>query len=96
MAVEMFASPEPWPIVEAAQAMRLATIGPPDPDVQPEPDTWIANLGALPLIAQPGERWLVQHRSQVLGFCSPERPGRPSPKCCGLRVFDRSACVTPA
>jgi CubicO group peptidase (beta-lactamase class C family) len=67
MAFEMFTSPTPWPVVEAADRLRLSTIGPPEPDVPPEPDTWIAGLGSLPLIAQPGERWLYNTGAQVLG-----------------------------
>jgi CubicO group peptidase (beta-lactamase class C family) len=46
MAAEMFTSPTPWPIVQAAEALHLSTIGPPDPDVQPDPDTWIGNLAS--------------------------------------------------
>jgi hypothetical protein len=39
MALEMFMSPTPWPIVEAAEDdLHLATIGPPDPRVQAAPD----------------------------------------------------------
>src|SRR6266567_4679092 len=41
----MFSSPTPWPVVAAAEQLRLSTIGPPNPDVQPDPDTWIANFG---------------------------------------------------
>jgi CubicO group peptidase (beta-lactamase class C family) len=41
--------------------------GPPNPDVQPDADTWIAGLGSLPLIAQPGERWLYNTGASVLG-----------------------------
>src|ERR1019366_7313281 len=58
MAMEMFMAATPWPIVTASEDLQLATIGTPDPALQPDPDTWIAGLGALPLIAQPGERWL--------------------------------------
>jgi CubicO group peptidase (beta-lactamase class C family) len=43
MATQMFTSQTPWPIVAAAGALNLATIGPPNPDVQPDPDTWIGN-----------------------------------------------------
>src|ERR1700733_6600406 len=57
MAIEMFMAPTPWPIVKADTDLRLATIAPPDRTVQPDANTWIANLGTLPLIAQPGERW---------------------------------------
>jgi CubicO group peptidase (beta-lactamase class C family) len=58
MVVDMFMSPTPWPIMAAEERLGLATLGAPRPDVQPDGDTWIANLGTLPLLAQPGERWL--------------------------------------
>lgn len=67
MAMEMFAAPEPWPVVGAASALHLCTLGPPSPAEQPDPDTWIAGLGSLPLIAQPGERWLYNTGASVLG-----------------------------
>jgi len=63
----MFMAPEPWPIVSAAAERELGTFGPPQPDTTPEPDTWMARLGELPLLAQPGERWLYSAGSQVLG-----------------------------
>jgi hypothetical protein len=43
MAMEMFISRGPWPIVQADEELRLASLHPPDPSVQPDPDTWIAN-----------------------------------------------------
>ena len=46
MVAGMFASPQPWPVVAATGELRLATIGPPDPPVPPDPDTWIAALAA--------------------------------------------------
>jgi CubicO group peptidase (beta-lactamase class C family) len=67
LAPEMFTSPTPWPVREATRELGLATLGEPNPAVQPDPDTWIANLGTLPLIAQPGERWLYNTGSSVLG-----------------------------
>ncbi|GAA2829637.1 serine hydrolase domain-containing protein [Crossiella cryophila] len=33
-----------------------------------EPDVWIARLGSLPLMAQPGEKWLYHVGSDVLGL----------------------------
>jgi CubicO group peptidase (beta-lactamase class C family) len=66
-ASDMYVSPTPgdplhagrsWPVVAAADELGLSTFGVQDPDVQPDPDTWIANLGTLPLLARPGERWL--------------------------------------
>ncbi len=67
MHIGMFMAPTPWPIVTAAAEARLATIGPPDPPVAPAADEWIKRLGALPLMAQPGERWLYNTGAQVLG-----------------------------
>jgi CubicO group peptidase (beta-lactamase class C family) len=88
MAVEMFASAEPWPVVAAADELRLATIGPPDPDVQPDPDTWIAGLGSLPLLAQPGERWLYNTGAQVLGVLLSRAAGQPLGDVLRTRVFE--------
>jgi CubicO group peptidase (beta-lactamase class C family) len=63
----MFVATEPWPIFTAASERELSTFGPPQPAITPNPDTWMARLGELPLLAQPGERWLYQSGSQVLG-----------------------------
>jgi CubicO group peptidase (beta-lactamase class C family) len=66
--IEMFMAAEPFPVVAASDVAGLSTIGPPDPDVQPDPDTWIAGLGSLPLLAQPGERWMYNTGASVLGI----------------------------
>jgi CubicO group peptidase (beta-lactamase class C family) len=63
----MFMAPEPWPIFSATVERELSTFGPPQPASTPDPDTWMARLGELPLVAQTGERWLYQSGSQVLG-----------------------------
>lgn len=57
----------PWPIVTAAAERHLETFGPPEPGGMPDADTWIARLGELPLMAQPGARWLYHSGFQVLG-----------------------------
>jgi len=48
----MFMTPDPWPIVTAVEERELASFGPPKPVTTPDPDTWMARLGELPL-AQP-------------------------------------------
>jgi CubicO group peptidase (beta-lactamase class C family) len=73
----MFMAPEPWPIVTAVEELELASFGPPNPDTTPEPDIWMARLGELPLLAQPGERWLYQAGSQVLGVLAARAAGAP-------------------
>jgi CubicO group peptidase (beta-lactamase class C family) len=88
MVGEMFASPKPWPVVAATQELRLATIGPPDPPVPPDPDTWIAALGSLPLLAQPGERWMYNTGAQVLGVLVARAAGQPFSEVLKTRIFE--------
>ena len=88
MASEMFMSPTPWPVWEATRDLGLATLGAPDPGVQPDPDTWIANLGRLPLIAQPGERWLYNTGASVLGVLVARAANQPFTEVLRTRVFD--------
>jgi CubicO group peptidase (beta-lactamase class C family) len=88
MVMEMFMSATPWPVVAAAEQLRLSTIGPPDPAVQPDPDTWIANLGSLPLLAQPGERWLYNTGASVLGVLLARATGQPFADVLRTRVFE--------
>ena len=73
----MFMAPEPWPIVSAVAERELGSFGPPQPDTTPEPDTFMARLGELPLLAQPGERWLYSAGSQVLGVLAARAAGAP-------------------
>jgi CubicO group peptidase (beta-lactamase class C family) len=88
MAPEMFTSPTSWPIVEASEALHLSTMGPPNPDVQPDPDTWIGNLGLLPLLTQPGERWLYNTGASVLGVLLARAAGEPFADVLRTRIFD--------
>jgi CubicO group peptidase (beta-lactamase class C family) len=83
----MFMAAKPWPIVAAAMERQLSTFGPPQPDAMPDPDTWMARLGELPLLAQPGERWLYQSGSQVLGVLAARAAGAPFGDVLRERVF---------
>jgi CubicO group peptidase (beta-lactamase class C family) len=73
----MFMAPEPWPVMTAAMERGLSTLGPTQPASTPDPDTWIERLGQLPLLAQPGERWLYNSGSQVLGVLAARAAGAP-------------------
>jgi CubicO group peptidase (beta-lactamase class C family) len=86
-AVEMFLTDAPWPVMEAADALRLGTLGPPAPATQPDPDTWIAGLGTLPLLAQPGERWLYNTGASVLGVLIARAAGLSYPEFLRSRIF---------
>ncbi len=84
---EMFAAGRPWPVMAQAGALHLATIGPPDPAVQPGPDAWIAGLGSLPLLAQPGERWFYNTGASVLGVLLGRAAGQPFADVLRTRLF---------
>jgi CubicO group peptidase (beta-lactamase class C family) len=87
MMLEMFASPEPWPVVAAEHQLCLATLGPPDPSLPPDPDTWISRLGSLPLLAQPGECWMYNTGAAVLGVLLSRAAGRPLGEVLNTRLF---------
>jgi CubicO group peptidase (beta-lactamase class C family) len=84
----MFMAPEPWPIFTATLDRDLSTFGGPQPGTTPDPDTWLARLGELPLLAQPGERWLYQTGSQVLGVLASRVAGAPFEDVLRQRVLD--------
>jgi CubicO group peptidase (beta-lactamase class C family) len=88
MSLEMFTSPEPWPVVVATRELGLATLGAPNPAVQPDPGTWLAGLGTLPLLAQPGERWLYNTGASVLGVLVARAAGQPFAEVLQDRIFE--------
>ena len=83
----MFMAPEPWPIVSAVAERELGSFGAPSPDNTPGPDTFMARLGELPLLAQPGERWLYSAGSQVLGVLAARAAGAPFEEVMRERVL---------
>jgi CubicO group peptidase (beta-lactamase class C family) len=88
MAVEMFTAAEPWPVVAAATEAGLATIGPPQPGDFADPDTWIARFGELPLLAQPGQRWLYNTGAHVLSVLCTRAAGAPYAEVLRTRIFE--------
>lgn len=88
MVLEMFTVPEPWPVVQEATALHLCTLGPPDPAEQPDPDTWIAGLGSLPLIAHPGEKWMYNTGASVLGVLAARAAGTSFAEVLRTRIFE--------
>ncbi|MGH3095951.1 MAG: serine hydrolase domain-containing protein [Streptosporangiales bacterium] len=88
MSIDMFTAVEPWPVVEATQALNLAAIGPPDPSIPHDSDSWIAALASLPLLAQPGERWLYNTGAQVLGVLLARAAGQTFAEVLRMRIFE--------
>jgi CubicO group peptidase (beta-lactamase class C family) len=88
MVAEMFTAPSPWPVAAATQKLNLGTLGGPSPSAQPDPDTWIAGLGSLPLMAQPGERWFYNTGASVLGVLCARAAGQPFDEVLSSRIFE--------
>lgn len=86
--MEMFMGAEPLPVAQAATDLHLGTLGPPTPDVQPDPDTWMAALGSLPLLAQPGQRWMYNTGASVLGVLAARAAGAPFAEVLRHRLFE--------
>jgi CubicO group peptidase (beta-lactamase class C family) len=87
-APEMFTAQQPWPVMAAESDLRLATLGWPDLSRQPGPDEWIAGLGSLPLLAQPGERWMYGTGASVLGVLLSRAAGMPFGEVLRTRLFE--------
>lgn len=73
----VMAPPGSHPIQRAEAELGLQSIGgPPWPPVTHDVDGWMAALGSLPLMYQPGERWLYNSSAQVLGVLLARAAGK--------------------
>jgi CubicO group peptidase (beta-lactamase class C family) len=88
MVTEMFLAAEQWPVMTAVTKLQLGAIGPPDPAGKPDPDTWMARFGSLPLMAQPGERWMYNTGAHVLSVLLARADGRSFADVLRTRIFE--------
>jgi CubicO group peptidase (beta-lactamase class C family) len=77
----------PSPVTAAAAALQLG-VGPPAPSLPPEPDEWMRRLSTLPLMYQPGERWLYHTGADVLGVLIARASGQPFGIFLRERIFE--------
>jgi CubicO group peptidase (beta-lactamase class C family) len=77
----------PCPVNDAAAPLQLS-VGPPQPSLPPEPDEWMRRFSTLPLMFQPGERWLYHTGSDVLGVLIARASGQPFDEFVGERIFE--------
>lgn len=82
-----FSAPWPQPLVMAMGELGLGS-GPPDPAGPPDPDEWIRRLSTLPLLYQPGERWLYNTGSDVLGVLIQRAAGQRLEELLRARLFE--------
>jgi CubicO group peptidase (beta-lactamase class C family) len=61
--------------------------GPPQPQLVAAPDEWMATLSRIPLLHQPGEAWLYNTCSDILGVLIARVSGRPLPEFLAERLF---------
>ena len=80
--------PGSTPLQRAEERLELMTLGPPWPPPPFGVDEWIARLGTLPLIAQPGERWLYNTGAQVLGVLIERAAQVPLEQFLATRLFE--------
>jgi CubicO group peptidase (beta-lactamase class C family) len=83
----VFAEPGSTPIVRAVEALDLAGFGMPNPSYPYGPDEWARRLGTLPLMHQPGERWMYTVGSNVVGVLVARASGQTLPAFFQERIF---------
>jgi CubicO group peptidase (beta-lactamase class C family) len=54
----------------------------------PEPDAWVARLASVPMLAQPGETWLYNTGSDILGVLIARASGQSLPEFLAERIFE--------
>jgi CubicO group peptidase (beta-lactamase class C family) len=84
---QLLAPPDAYPILKAASEQQIG-MGPPSPSSMPVPDEWMRRLGRLPLMHQPGEQWLYNTGSDVLGVLIARASGQPLEAFLRERIFE--------
>lgn len=80
--------PNGYPIQKAISELQLVGFGMPDPPAPLDPDEWIRRLATLPLMRQPGERWMYNTGSYVLGVLIARASGQPLETFLRERLFE--------
>lgn len=83
----IMAPPDTYPIQRAERELDLNTFEPPWPPSDLTPDQWIAALGRLPLLDQPGAAWRYAGGAQVAGVLIERVAGSPLGDVLRERVF---------
>jgi CubicO group peptidase (beta-lactamase class C family) len=85
----MLAGSGSLPILRAERDLELKTQGGPKPATPHAPDEWLSRFATLPLMHQPGERWMYNTGSLLLGILITRVTGHP------LEVFMRDRIFEP-
>jgi CubicO group peptidase (beta-lactamase class C family) len=77
----------PTPVLDALEQAGVH-MGPPAPQANPDPDAWMALFARVPLMYQPGDRWLYNTGAEVLGVLVARASGSTFPELLRRRVLD--------
>lgn len=83
----IFGSSGEYPIIATLDDKGLG-FGPPQPAKMLAPDEWLRRLGETPLLAQPGEKWLYNTGSDILGVLISRVTGQSLEAFLRDRIFD--------
>jgi CubicO group peptidase (beta-lactamase class C family) len=84
----VMAMPDTYPIQRLIREYRIGGDGPMLPSQSPGMDEWLQRLGSLPLLAQPGERWMYHVSGDVLGALIARVSGQSLGTFMRERIFD--------
>ncbi len=84
----VMAMPGTYPIQKLIREYRIGGDGPMLPSQAPAMAEWLRNLGSLPLLAQPGERWMYHVSGDVLGALIARVSGQSLGTFMRERIFD--------
>jgi CubicO group peptidase (beta-lactamase class C family) len=84
----VMALPDTYPIQKLIRDYRIGGDGPKLQSQWPATDEWLRNLGSLPLLAQPGERWMYNVSSDVLGVLVARVSGKSLGAFMRERIFE--------
>jgi CubicO group peptidase (beta-lactamase class C family) len=84
----IIAAPGTYPIQKLIREYRIGGDGPTMPSEWPEAEEWLQRLGSLPLLAQPGERWMYHTSGDVLGALIARVSGQSFGTFLRQRIFD--------
>lgn len=84
----VMAMPGTHPIQSKIRELRIGGDGPPMPSLGPTTDEWLNGLASLPLMAQPGERWMYNTSADLLGVLISRVSGQSFGEFLRDRIFE--------
>jgi CubicO group peptidase (beta-lactamase class C family) len=77
-----------YPIQKAISELQIVGFGPPNQATPYDPDEWLRRLATLPLMHQPGEKWMYNTGSYVLGVLIARASGQSLETFLCERIFE--------